>query len=352
MPIYNQTEVSSTPVTKSIFKMGVTCIDERINSYPYDLSFRFPGASIFPRGDEPSYSLASILFYTYLANDYNTVLIDVADHGTIKDQGYVDCGMDNILSGLSILKSNIAKESSLDQNKMDQYLTRLALYDIRNVGGIGRHSQWEKQKLKELTFDFEVIRRALKILPNSPEKEQIPNERMILIRPFVDQDGLLTNIDENGNSFDGSSIIQTFSGMPKIEDDYSITNGLVLFSYAKGETIRELLVLEGAIKLYENSKIRSLFSKIDFLDINQMRKLTEKIQEFTNMDNNECYRYLQSIKELASINLYGAKSQQLEQAKKTAQKIKELNILPKRVVIKYGLVDTGGKLIDTPIVIR
>ncbi|NPE09907.1 MAG: hypothetical protein GNW80_16625, partial [Asgard group archaeon] len=64
-PVSNTQKKSYTSKIKSrkeILTMSVTCVDERIAPRVHYLSFRTPGACVFPRENEPSYTLAAILF--------------------------------------------------------------------------------------------------------------------------------------------------------------------------------------------------------------------------------------------------------------------------------------------------
>jgi hypothetical protein len=218
----------------------------------------------------------------------------------------------------------------------------LELYDLNNLGGIGRHAQWEVMQFEKIQESFAFESRLGKILPNDLEKEQIPNKRLIITHPFVSQKGLLANVDDQGQSFDGSTIIQTIVGTPSIHEDYNLTNGLLLFSYRKGDSVQELLILEPIINILEQSFIRTLLNKSQqILDIT-LKQLCYQMTSLTNIPPEECFRYLKSIKEGTNSSLYGLETDQLKRAKNLAEAIKRTDILPKRIIIKYGLVDVQG----------
>lgn len=342
----NRASKKSSTVDKTFFSIGVSCVDERIDPFKYSLVFRTPGACVFPRQNEPSYTLAAILFFISIASDLETVFVEVADHGIPSKTGYIDCGMAGASKLIPDLEGVLNQETSLSPEEIDNFLSRLAVYDLNNVGGIGKHAQWEVSELKEISADFLFDYQLGKIMPNSPERERIPNERLVITQPYVSQEGLLLNIDENGNSFDGRTIAQTISGLPDVTNDANLTNGLIVFGYEKGENIREVLILEPVVGLLDSSAIRSVLLQIDLMLDLKIKEIGNRIYELANMSSSECYRYLHSIKETARIDLFGIEMQRLAHARKIAETIQKVNLLPKKVHIKYGLVNLSGKIID------
>ncbi len=336
----------SKPVNlgKNVLTMSVTCVDERLAPRLHHLSFRIPGANIIPRKDEPSYTLAAILFFAATVDYYSKSRIVIADHGQLSEKGFVSCGMGGIKNQLNLLKKKLLAQKKLTEEEIDTYLARIELYDINNLGGIGKHAQWEVEHLNNIALPFTPEGLLGKILPNDNDKELIPNERLIITQPYVDQNGLLTNIDEKGQSFDGSTIIQTIVGMPEVQKDNSLTNGLLLFNHFKGETVREILVLEPAMNALDQNPIRRLLQKTQqTLDLT-IKQLVPGISQVTNIPIEECLRYLLSIKNSTNICLYGLESEQINQPKRLAEAIQSSNILSDNISIKYGLIDIQGTI--------
>lgn len=344
-PVSNTQKKSYTSKIKSrkeILTMSVTCVDERIAPRVHYLSFRTPGACVFPRENEPSYTLAAILFFSEVAKFCEKTRIVVADHGKLEEQGFIRCGMTGTSEILHKIKQDYIQKNEDISSQINEYLTRLELYDLDKLGGIGSHAQWEVLQFEKIQTAFALESRLGKILPNDLEKEQIPNKRLVITHPFVSQEGLLANLDEQGQSFDGNTIIQTIVGIPNIHEDYNLTNGLLLFSYRKGDSVQELLVLEPIINILEQSFIRKLLHKSQqMLDIT-IKQLCDQITSITNIPPDKCLRYLKSIKEGTNSSLYGLEIDQLKRAKNLAEAIKRTDILPKKIIIKYGLVDVQG----------
>lgn len=334
---------------KEVIKIGINCIDERIDPFLGDLVFRTPGAGIFPREDEPAYTLAALLFFILVAGEFKPVTVEIADHGQLTDEGYTGCGMDGVSKTISHIQELVAKNSSLSEGEITSYLNRLFLYDLAKVGGIGQHAQWEARQLRKLQAICQFEVRAGRIKLNSSEREKIPNQRLIITQPYINQNGLLANQDEQGDVFDGSTIIQTITGIPDIARDYIQTNGLFIFGYEKGENIKEILILEPKIKPYYLSKIRPVLSKIGNMVNTSLKVFSTKIQKVVNLSLEDCQNYLQSIKETIYIDLYALDSDRLKQARKIAESIKQLQILPEGISIKYGLVDFQGEIIEDTI---
>ncbi|HUT79852.1 MAG TPA: hypothetical protein VMZ29_01515 [Candidatus Bathyarchaeia archaeon] len=338
------TYTKSVNIGKNILTMSVTCVDERLAPRVHHLSFRLPGANIMPRKNEPSYPLAAVLFFSATADFYSKSRIVIADHGLLGEKGFVNCGMGGIKEHLERIKKNLFDQKKLTEEEIDIYLSRITLYDINNLGGIGKHAQWEVERLNKISLPFVPTGLLGKILPNDYEKELIPNERMIITQPYVNQSGLLANIDEKGNSFDGSTIIQTVAGLPNVQEDYSLTNGLLLFNHLKGEAVREIIVLEPAMNSLDQTPIRRLLQKTQQTIDHTVKQLTQEIARVTNIPFDECYRYLLSIKNNTNICLYGLEGEQLNRAKKLAEAIQLSNLLSNNITIKYGLTDVQGKI--------
>ncbi|MBN1328690.1 MAG: hypothetical protein JXA54_04375 [Candidatus Heimdallarchaeota archaeon] len=338
------TYTKTVKIEKNILTMSVTCVDERLAPRLHLLSFRVPGASIVPRKNEPSYSLAAILFFAATIDFYSKSRIVIADHGQISEKGFVNCGMSGIKEHLGQIKRNLLEQQKLTIEEIDAYLSRISLYDINNLGGIGKHAQWEVERFNKIPVSFAPEGLLGKILPNDYDKELIPNERLIITQPYINQSGLLTNTDEEGKSFDGSTIIQTVAGLPVVQDDYNLTNGLLLFNHIKGEAVREVLVLEPAMNALDQTPVRRLLQKTQqTLDLT-IRQLTQEIARVTNIPFEECYRYFLSIKDNTNICLYGLEVEQLKRAKKLAKAIESSNLLSDNITVKYGLTDIQGTI--------
>ncbi len=325
--------------------ISITCIDERIAPRPQFLSFRVPGASIFPRDDESSFILAAILFFVEVMKHFDTIRLVVADHGTLGNQGYTGCGMMSIEKILPQIKKELLEENNLTLEQIDYYLSRLTLYDLNNLGGIGQHANWEIKQLEKLQKIFAFETRLGQILPNDEAREQIPNERLVITQPYISQEGLLANTDEQGRLFDGSTNIQSTVGMSIVQLDSNLINGLLIFSYRKGETVKEVLVLEPSIDLFDQSNNRVLIQKIQQMLDYKIQRISKSIANVVNMSTEQCYAYLQSIKDGANTSLYGSETEQLRRAQKLAKEIKATCILPKNMSIKYGLIKMNGKII-------
>jgi len=325
--------------------MSVTCVDERIAPRVHMLSFRVPGACVFPRENEPSYTLAAILFFNKTAGDiYNEIRVVIADHGIIGKNGYFGCGMNNISESLTVIKEKLDEETNLSNDEIEEYLRRAQLYDLSSLGGIGKHAAWEVNQFKEMSEEFTLKGLLGRILPNDLAKEEIPNDRLVITQPFVNQGGMLENVDERGISFDGNTMIHTLAGKSNIKEDYALTNELLIFSYLKGETVREVLVLEPAMDMLEQSSLRRFLQRVQQTSMYSIKKISKQIAPIVNLPEDSCYQYLTSIKENASTCLYGSESDQLNRSRITAEEIKDTGLLSKTITCKYGLVDVGGKI--------
>jgi len=331
-------------IGKNILTMSVTCVDERLAPRVHHLSFRLPGANIMPRKNEPSYPLAAVLFFSATADFYSKSRIVIADHGLLGEKGFVNCGMGGITEHLSRIKKNLLDQEKLSEEEIDTYLSRIALYDINNLGGIGKHAQWEVEQLNKISLSFVPQGLLGKILPNDYEKELIPNERLIITQPYINQSGLLANIDEKRDTFNGSTIIQTVAGLPTVQEDYSLTNGLLLFNHVKGENVREIIILEPSMNSLDQTPARRLLQKTQQTLDHTIKQLTQEIARVTNIPSDECYRYLHSIKNNTNICLYGLEGEQISRAKKLAEAIKQSNLLSDNITIKYGLTDVQGTI--------
>ena len=347
MVAYEQNAISrrkQIKVRKKTLTISITCIDERIAPRPHYISFRVPGACVFPRNNEPSYTLAAILFFNEIAKEYIDVKMTIADHGNLKEQGYTDCGMLGKRKTIESLKGEMEAKTPLTGKEIENYLEKLANKDLEKLGGIGQHAKWEIEQFEKIKTIFPIDFQLGRILPNDSEREKIANKRLVIIPPYIKQDGLLANNDETGQSFDGSTIIQTIAGLPEFQQDDNITNGLLIFGYEKGNQIKEIIILEPAAEIFEVEVTRAFLQKIQkTLDLT-IKKISEKIAEIAKMEKNECYRYLNSIKESAKINLYSSDKERTERAKKIAKEINELRLLPREINIKFGLVGLDGKI--------
>ena len=345
--VYEQKAISSSKqikVRKDTLTISITCIDERIAPRPHYVSFRVPGACVFPREDEPSYTLAAILFFNEIAKEYIDVKITIADHGNLKNQGYTDCGMLGERKAIEDLRSEMKTKTSLAGKEIENYLEKLARKRLENLGGIGQHAKWEVKQFDEIKPFFSTECQLGRILPNDSEREKIPNKRLVIIPPYVQQEGLLSNYDEAEQSFNGSTIIQTIAGLPKFQSDDNVTNGLIIFGYEKGDRINEIIVLEPVVEIFDIEVTKTFLQKIqNTLDLT-INKINVKMAEITKMEKNECYRYLNSIRESAKIALYSSDKERVERAKKIAKEIYKLDLLPQEVKIKYGLVGLDGKI--------
>ena len=347
MVAYEQNAISrrkQIKVRKKTLTISITCIDERIAPRPHYISFRVPGACVFPRNNEPSYTLAAILIFNEIAKEYIDVKMTIADHGNLKEQGYTDCGMLGKRKTIESLKGEMEAKTPLTGKEIENYLEKLANKDLEKLGGIGQHAKWEIEQFEKIKTIFPIDFQLGRILPNDSEREKIANKRLVIIPPYIKQDGLLANNDETGQSFDGSTIIQTIAGLPEFQQDDNITNGLLIFGYEKGNQIKEIIILEPAAEIFEVEVTRAFLQKIQkTLDLT-IKKISEKIAEIAKMEKNECYRYLNSIKESAKINLYSSDRERTERALKTAKEINELRLLPQEINIKFGLVGLDGKI--------
>lgn len=324
--------------------ISVTCIDERIAPRPQYLSFRIPGSNINPRGNEPSFTLAAILFLIEVLKTNYSIQLIVADHGILRKDGYTGCGMLGVEEEMSNLKEMLLKQSDLPQGQIEIYLNNLALYDLNNKGGIGQHAAWEVKQLEKFQDEFNFETHLAKILPNDLEKEQISNKRLVITQPYISQEGLLANKDEDGELYDGNTIIQTIAGFPDIHLDNNLINGLLISSYEKGFSVNEILVLGSIIDLFDQSLTRNLIQKIQQMMNFELKQISEKIADIVNLSKEQSYDYLITIKERANLCLYGLEGDRINLMKKFAEKIKGLGLLPKKIAIKYGLVDISGKI--------
>jgi len=330
--------------TKQNLIISVTCIDERLAPREHYLSFRLPGASLFPRADEPAYPLAAILLYTQLFKSLNTVQIVLADHGLLTPAGFIGCGMANIEQSLGTLEEKVAKITSLKKAQIHTYLSHLALYDIQKQGGIGRHAKWEVEQLEKICPKLELLPKLGKILPNDKEKEAIPNERLIITHPIVNQKQLLQNTLSEGKVFDGSSIIQTVVGEPHIEQDYQLTNGLLMAAFEKGETVKEVIVLKPIVDTIQLTMRKTLLQKVQQTLDFTLKQISQLIAPYVNLSTEESYQYLLSIKKEAEVALFGNPSEQLQLAANSAKKVRSLGLLPKKMTLLYGVVTIDGDI--------
>jgi hypothetical protein len=278
-----------------------------------------------------------------MRNHYAIQLV-IADHGTLGEDGYIGCGMLGIEDDLANLRETLLRQKELTSEQIESYLNNLGLYDLNQKGGIGQHANWETKQLEILQEEIKFESRLAKILPNDLEKEQIPNKRLIITQPYVSQEGLLTNIDEESESFDGSTIIQTVAGLPNVQKDSNLINGLLISSYNKGFSVNEILVLNSVIDLFDQSLTRKLIQSIQQTLNYELKRISEQIATIANLSEEQCYNYLVTIKDSAILCLFGLETDRLNRAKRLAEEIKELKILPKKMRIKYGLVDVNGEI--------
>lgn len=276
--------------------------------------------------------------------NYYSIQLVIADHGTLVEEGYTDCGMFGIEDDLPNLKETLLKQKKLTLEQIESYLSNFALYDLNLKGGIGQHAGWEVKQLEKLQEKFNFESRLAKILQNDLEKEQIPNKRLVIIQPYVRQDGLLANIDEDGESFDGSTIIQTVAGFPNVQLDSNLINGVLISAYKKGLSVNEILVLESTVNVFDQSFIRQLIQRIQKIMNYELKRISEQIANVANLSIEQCYNYLMTIKERANSCLYGLESDRLNRVKKLAEEINTLGILPENMIIKYGLVGVNGEI--------
>jgi len=330
--------------TKQDLIISVTCIDEMLAPREHYFTFRLPGANLFPRANEPAYPLAAILLYAQLYKNLNVIQIVLADHGLLTSAGFIGCGMVNIEESLGILEPKVTKNTSLNKAQIHTYLSRLALYDIQKQGGIGKHAKWEVEQLERICPKVELLPKLGKILPNDKAKEAIVNERLIITHPIVNQKRLLQNALSEGKVFDGSSIIQTVIGEPNIEQDYQLTNGLLMAAFEKGETVKEVLVLKPAVETIQLTVRKTLIQKVQQTMDFTLKRISQLIAPYVNLSTEESYRYLLSIKKEAEIALFGNPNEQLQLAANFAKKIQSLGLLPKNMTIMYGVVTIDGDI--------
>ena len=116
--------------------ISVTCIDERIAARPQPISFRVPGANILPKGDEPSFTLAAILFLIKVMEHFDAIRLVVADHGTLGNSGYFGCGMMAVNEIIPQIEEKIRKENVLSIEQINRNLSMLALRKEGEPGAV------------------------------------------------------------------------------------------------------------------------------------------------------------------------------------------------------------------------